>query len=188
MQGPVAFLAKKNRRLGARERVQCVDVDVGVFALRSHSVDCTTGNKALLAKLPVGGRLVTRATITHRVKRFDPVLALETQRAAQGDDKLKFFAMLSQAGEGATKAMVNEDESNDGTDTCVVTVDQPREVAIATGAAALQRALLRAEQRAVRAEQRADTADTARAAAEARTVELQERVDKLEKRVADLEV
>eukprot|EP01046_Picozoa_sp_COSAG06_P024701 COSAG06_NODE_2030_length_7782_cov_5.203429_1_plen_180_part_00 len=163
------------------ERVQCVDVDVGVFALRSHSVDCTTGNKALLAKLPVGGRLVTRATITHRVKRFDPVLTLEAQRAAQGDDKLKFFAMLSQAGEGATKAMVNEDESNDGTDTCVVTVDQPREVAIATGAAALQRALLRAEQRA-------DTADTARAAAEARTVELQERVDKLEKRVADLEV
>ena len=49
------------------ERVQCVDVDVGVFALRSHSVDCTTGNKALLAKLLVGGRLVTRATITHRV-------------------------------------------------------------------------------------------------------------------------
>ena len=167
--------------------MQCVDVDVGVFALRSHSVDCTTGNKALLAKLPVGGRLVTRATITHRVIRFDPVLTLEAQRAAQGDDKLKFFAMLSQAGEGATKAM-NEDESNDGKDTCVVTVDQPREVAIATGAAALQRALQRAEQRALRAEQRADTADTARAAAEARTVELQERVDKLEKRVADLEV
>ena len=62
-----------------------------------------------------------------------------------------------------------------------MTVDQPREVAIATGAAALQRALQRAEQRA-------DTADTARAAAEARTVELQDRVDKLEKRVADLEV